>query len=248
MTNIERVIVPVDTTDPTSWSEALSRAEAICLSRAPAITEVILLVASAAQIKNGHLVNYLGTAMAGTLAKGDRVTLPWGADLRLVTKRTVRTIERGVVIVFYADDTLLEIVDGMPELAGAIAVPASRAEVSGWEERWNPEVVGETPRLPAVLVADAVVENALLELTRSVNPVTSLLDPREKPQVEEVMKILRANGHKVERAGIVSWAIKNGWSPGKAAELGKVAERVLGMTTKPKLSGIHDAERRYSRW
>lgn len=124
------------------------------------------------------------------------------------------------------------------------------AQVAGWKERWNPLVLGEPTQPAATLIFDpVVVEKALWSITGMVNLTTGSLDPREQVNAQETLRILRAKGHTAEpQQQVKSWAIRNGWTPAKADELGKLAAKVLGMKEKPRLTGIHDAEGKYESW
>jgi hypothetical protein len=67
-------------------------------------------------------------------------------------------------------------------------------------------------------------------------------------ELDEAFRILRAKGHALDPAAIKSWAIRQGWKPGGADELSKVAAKIAKLKNKPSLGALHDPHGRYERW
>ncbi len=65
---------------------------------------------------------------------------------------------------------------------------------------------------------------------------------------KDVLRILRAKGHSADPKDIKSWAIKDGWKPGAADDLAKLAKKTFDMKTKPSFASIANAAERYERW
>jgi len=172
-----------------------------------------------------------------------------GGSLRHATLRTLGGSARNaVVIAYYAEDQMLEWLDGISGLAGIVAVPDLAGNVDGWIERWNPEIPGKAATAPAPLISDPVVEKALMSLSRWINLANGVLNPRDENYADEVLRILRAKGHALDPGKIKSWAIRNSWKPGAAAKLANLAQRIGGLKTKPSLAKFHNVQARYESW
>jgi hypothetical protein len=163
--------------------------------------------------------------------------------------RTLRyTARNSVVIAYYADEKILDFVDGLNNIAGVVAVPWLPGEADGWAVRWNAHVHGQAKQAPASLIDDAVVVGALETLTTVINLSTGLGHPRDKAAANEILRILRTKGHADPSASIKSWAIRRGWHPESAIELEALSKKIWCFKTKPSLSGFHDPHGRYERW
>ena len=129
-----------------------------------------------------------------------------------------------------------------------VAVPWVPGEADQWRERWTPIVHGEERQAPAAILDDPVVEAALRSVSAMINLSNSLIQSHDKEWVDGPLRILRAKGHTLDAAKIRNWAIRNGWQPGAADDLARLVRKVAGMKTRPRLTGIHNAEGRYERW
>lgn len=247
---IPRILIALDSHDPRTWQVAAALADKICAEGGAAIRDVVLLVHTKSQLDHTDLSGHIGAAQAKMLSRGDALNLPSGAKLRFATMRTLSHVPaKTVVIVYWAETGILDHVDGLKNLAGVVAVPEFPNSGDAWEERWRPTVYGRPPKpVPAALITDATVEKALESLTTLVNLSTGLVHPRDKEHAKDILRILRAHGHKAEPDKVKSWAITHGWRPKDAAELATLADKILGQKTKPSLSGIYNAQARYERW
>lgn len=244
-----RLVIPIDSDDPDAWSFALGYAEAIGTQAKPPASDYVLLTHGKQQVKHTSLAGHLGDAAAKALHANRTVGIPSGQQLRHATLQTLSGYARGAVIIaYYADDRMLEKLDGIDGLAGIVAVPDISDRIEKWVARWNPAVHGQQPSTPVVLIADPVVEKALIALSGRINLSHGIMNPRDKEHANEVLRILRAKGHAFEPDKMKSWAIRNEWKPGAADELAKLATRIGALTSKPSLSGYHDPHGRYDRW
>lgn len=250
MTPIPRLLVALDSHHPQAWQIALAAANQICANAGSSVRNVVLLIHTKAQLNHTDLFGYIGTAPAKALGRGDAVNLSSGAKLRCETLKTLRYLSaKTVVIVYWADVSILDHVDGLTNLAGVIAVPEFPDDASQWEERWKPSVYGRPAKSAATtLISDPIVERALQTLTTLVNLSTGLGNPRDKQHAKNTLSILRAHNHQAGSEKIKSWAITHGWRPKDAVELALLAEKILGQRSKPNLSGIYNAQERYQQW
>lgn len=248
---MQRVLIPIDSQDPDSWTYALDHAENINKSRHnPA--NVILLVHTKNQISRTSLSSHIGSSHTKTLSDGKTLALPSGAQLQLETLKTLRTLgytsRDTIVIAFYADEELLRVVDDHKELAGVIAVPNFLGGAVQWVDRWAPIVHGMTAKPAEKLITDPVVENALLAITRWVNLSTGLGHPSDKEFANDSLRILRIKGHSLEPDVVRSWAIQNGWRSNGANDLAVLAKKIWDLKNNPSLSKIHNWQERYASW
>lgn len=250
MTKPTRVVVPIDDMDAESWHVAAGYAQEIALRTEPPVSELVLLTHSKAQLRGTSLEGHIGSGAAKALAAGRAADLGSGMALRHETLQTLRYPARAVVIIaFYADDRMLEFVDGLSRIAGVVAVPDLGDAGKLWRERWAPIVHGQANEPAAApLIDDPVVVKALEVLSAISNLAHSVMHPRDKEHANETLRILRAKGHALDGGKIKSWAIRNDWKPGAAQELGNLATRVAGLKGKPSLAGFHDPQGRYARW
>lgn len=242
-----RVLIPGDSQEPEVFALALAYAQEI--AKRAETRDVLLVTHANDQLRLTGLAANLGENTAKALLDRREVPLPSGAMLRHGTLATLRYPSgRPVIIAYYADDKLLDFVDGMAGVQGVVAVPWVAGEVDQWRERWGPIVHGEEKHAPAELLDDPVVEAALRSVSAMINLSYSLIQSHDKQWVDDALRVLRAKGHRLDGAKIRNWAIRNGWKPGAADDLAKLARKIAGMKTRPRLAGIHNADARYARW
>ena len=247
MTSPIRVLIPGDSQDPDTLSIAIAYAQEI--AKKEGTQDILLITHTKGQLRHSDLSTNLGAAAAKALDAGRAVSLSSGATLRHGTLATLRYgAGQPVVIAYYANEELLDFVDGMSGIKGAVAVPWIADKGDQWRERWNPIVHGEEKQAPAAIVEDPVVETALRSVSRVINLSYSLLQTRDKQWVDQVLRILRAKGHALVAEKIRNWAIRNGWKPSAADELAKLVNKIGGLKTRPRLTDIPNAETRYARW
>ena len=247
--DIVRIVVPLDSQSKEAWLVALGYANTLCEQQPDKFQKVLLLVHTRTQLENTVLATHLGKAQSKALLDGAGIGLPSGAKLTFATNRTLSSNQsRTVIIVYFADDGILEVVDGLVDVAGVVAVPDFPEEASEWCSRWNPFVHGAARSTQDVLVDDPVFAKALEWITSGINLANGALNPRDKSHAEEALRILRAKGHTADPAKIKSWAIKHGWKPSAAVELERLAERILGLASRPSLSKFHNPEGKYQGW
>jgi hypothetical protein len=69
------------------------------------------------------------------------------------------------------------------------------------------------------------VEEALKQLTSTINLGTGLGHPLDKKHAERTIDKLRSEGHSFDPAEIRRWAQRNNWSSGAAADLEAIARK-----------------------
>jgi len=246
--DMHRILIPIDSQDADSWTYALAYAEKINKSRQNA-ANVILLVHTKNQISSTSLSSHIGSSHAKKLNTGNQLTLPSGAHLQLKTLKTLGyTLRDTIVIAFYADEKLLQVVDDHKELAGVIAVPDLPGDADRWVARWAPMIHGQAAKPAEKLITDPVVENALLTITRTINLSTGLSNPRDKEAANDILRILRTKKHSLEPDIVRSWAIQNGWRSNGANDLAALTQKIWTLKNNPSLSKIYNWRERYASW
>lgn len=250
MTKIHRILIPTDSDDPQSWQDALCNALAINQACSPAIKDVVLFLPVKQNLKSTGLEGFIGKEHSKMLRDGKTLQLPDDANLRLETKQTsVHCFPRKTTIIaFYTDDRILEIIDGLQNVAGVVAVPDYMGRASEWKARWAPLVPGEEQTELEPLINDPIIIAAIKSISPLMNKSKGVLTAPYADLAKDVLRILRAKGHSADPKDVKSWAIRDGWTPGAANGLAKLAGRIFKLKAKPSLRQIANAEERYERW
>lgn len=249
MADMFRVVIPVDSMDVTSWQLAAAYAFKMASEASPRAIDIVLLTHTKHQLDHTSLASHLGPGASKALSKGKSFNLDDGVTLRHATLRTLGYSTRNsIVVAFYADEGMLEMLDGQKGVAGIVAVPEFDGDIYQWIKRWNPVVHGAERKATKPLIDDPVIENALKSITQMSNTAYDVMHPRDKEFAEDVFRILRAKGHALDPVSIKSWAIRTGWKPGAAEELSMVAAKIGKLKNKPSLGAMHDPHGRYERW
>jgi len=245
---MHRILVPIDSQDPDSLAYAFEYAKKIFEVHKKG-ANVVLLVHTKAQISNTSLAGHLGSSLAKSLSKGKSAQLQPGQHVSLQTLKTLGQMLSDTIIVgFYADDQMLDVVDDRKSLVGAIAVPDLAGDADKWAARWGAIIHGEEKTAPTKLIDDQIVENALTQLFAMVNPSTGIGHPRDKEHADNVLRILKAKGHTLDSEAIRTFAIQKGWRSKNAADLARLAAKIASLKNKPSLAKIYNPHDRYDSW
>lgn len=249
MPEIHRVAILEDSQDSESWGLALGYAKLICERSNPKIQDIVLLVHTKQVFAGTVLAGFLGKSAAKTLGSGGPVSLPWGGSMRLATLQTMRTATRPTLVVaYFADEKLLEFIDGLRGVSAVIAVPDLEDGAKKWIDRWGVAVHGQKSSTRRTLIDDPVFEKGLEAITRGVNLAHGLMNSRDKGYADEVLRILRAKGHTADPEMVKSWSIKHGWQPSAATELAALARKIADLKAKPSLAKYYNPEGKYESW
>lgn len=246
MSEIIRVLIPLDSHSSEAFQTALGYATKICEKTGAA--DIILLTHTKQQLKHTSLCQFLGDSAVRVLGKG-AVALSGGVRLHNETMQTLRWVPQpSVILVYYAEARILDLVDGQRNIVGVVAVPDLPGGADDWAKRWETIVHGEGRAAPDALIEDEIVVRALEHLTRMINLSTGLGNPRDKEHANEVLRILRAKGHVDPTPQIRSWAIRNGWRPKDAVDLEGLSRKIWQLKSKPNIAKFYNVHERYDRW
>lgn len=214
MAKTHRIFLPIDGYNPNSWPLAITCAEQINAAHTPVVRDVVLLLHQRSILAHSSLSGFMGDQIVKALRAGKPVKLPSGATLRLETKRTLSHLARPTTIIsFYADDAMLEMVDGLTNVVGIVAVEDMTGSATQWVARWSPIVPGQAAKPPAQLIKDPVVLKALESLSGLVNKSKAMLTSSYEDWAKDVLRILRANGHSADPNDIKSGRSRTAGSP-----------------------------------
>ena len=177
MSGIIRVLVPLDSQSDAAFQLAFKYAESICQKSGANV--IVLLTHTKSQLEHTGLARMLGSHVIKAIGKGNATTSA-GYALRAETMRTLRYLsQKSVLVVYYAEAGILDVADGVQNVAGVVAVPDHPGDADPWVQRWGAHVHGQTRQAPSVLIKDPVVVAALDELTKIINLSTGLAHPRD---------------------------------------------------------------------
>ncbi len=185
----------------------------------------IIAVCVLGNLKRGVIRDVLGEEIARSLAKDKRVTLTYTTtdaeteielSLLFLRQRSSRFIS-GPLLAFY------------PDKAMTVSLPLSVDEVvKGWIDTWQAQILGSPPAevsLPAFY--DRVVENALKDLTCSVNLSTGIGHPQDERAAIATFKLLHNEGYVLDSTAIRGWLIRHKWASGDADDVCALVQKIV---------------------
>ena len=245
----KRILVPGDDLNHEAIGNAIAIGIELSKKEAGDVDGVVIFIPSKGQIRHTSLETVLGEKIAGSLHKGNEVELHSNISLRAETIRTFRsTYERDIVVAVYADQKMMDQLDGMSNLHAIIAVPHLPNALDDWAKTWSPSILGEQPSKESKIVNDAIIESALSSLTNTINLSHTILNPRDKEHADNTIRVLRRKKHTEDSSNIRAWAIKNGWHPKAADELEKLWVKIFNLKNTPKVKDSIQAKRSYEYW
>ena len=246
----KRVLVPGDDLNHEAIGNAIGLGIELSKQASADIDGVIIFIPSKAQIRHSSLETVLGEKLAKSLYQGKNVNLHSNISLSVETIKTFKSAyKKYIVIAVYADQKMMDQVDGMPNLHTIIAVPHIHNALDEWSKTWSPHILGDdNNKREEKIITDAILESALESLTNGINLSHSILNPRDKEHADNTIRILRRNKHIEDPSNIRAWAIKNGWHPKAAGELEKLWTKIYKLTNTPKVKDIVQAKKTYEYW
>jgi len=215
----------------------------------PNLNDIKLLVPTRNNMKHTSIETVLGEKRCKTLLDGKNLSLTQGKTITLDTTKTIsHFIPLDAILVVYADQNMMDIVDSIPNLKLVISVSRSPTALNNWKSTWNPIIPGEESKNEESLLKNKIVEVALTSVTIRINLSNSVLNPRDESCVKDTLYILRANNQFEDPVNLRNWAIRNNWQPKAADELMKYAERIFTMSSKPRKYGQEWRDDIYDYW
>lgn len=248
--SVKRIVVPTQEEDSDGWKLAIAYADKIAGNSAIGINQVVLFVASKAQLKNTSFLNFVGHRAAKTLHDNGQVTLPCGVAMSAQTLATLRAARNGtLMLVFWADANMMAKVDALSGVSAVVAYPWLEEGIDSWIKTWNPAIHGSNePAQEDALINDPVIVSALSSLTTSVNLSNTGLHGHYADITERTLRVLRAKDHALDPDAIKLWAIRHKWHPNMATDLHKKAKKIAELKKKPSLRSLEHGAETYAYW
>jgi hypothetical protein len=190
------------------------------------INRVTLVVPRKGGWEHTIVAEALGQAIAKALQKGQRVKVTDDVTMTLESSQTFRaSVDQGLLVGAHISIKDMNKLDDAWGAQAIMYLPWTDKEGQEWHATWHPETVGpKTQNAPPSSLLKPV-EEALRELTESINLGTGLGHPSDKKHAERAFDRLRSEGHSFDPAEVRRWAQRNGWSSNAAADLEAVARR-----------------------
>lgn len=200
----------------------------------------------------GHLnhviQDVLGERITRPLAKDKKVKLVYATteielSLLFLRMRSSRLIS-GPMLAFYPNKAMLDMIDDMGSVSDVLIIPwrpvneakamtASLAlsvdgAVRGWIDTWQAQVLG-APTGDAALPPfyNRVVENALKDLTLSVNLSTGIGHPGDERAAIGTFKLLHNEAYTLDSNAIRAWLIRHNWSSEDADDVRTLVQKIV---------------------
>jgi hypothetical protein len=174
----------------------------------------------------GNLARSIGPEVVPSVEKNRYFTVD-GTRIDVFSARTKPRRFDGPVLVPWSNDAMVNAAEEMNPPA-ICAIPWGETDLRDWKRAWNPidartgEPVGEG----SAVVPGALVEQALISLTRSVNMATGIRHPSDAAHAKRLFKALYLCGEPLDGVEIRTWAIRNNWQPPHAADLAELAAKL----------------------
>ena len=189
------------------------------------VTRVTLVVPKKQGWDHSVAAKFLGQAATKALLKGGTASLgEAGLSLTLESQATFsRSLAPGLIVGAHISDSEMAKIDDAPNDNAILYIPWNETEGREWQATWQPETIGpSTWKAPAAALPNEV-QDALMQLTRSMNLGTGLNHPSDKAQARAVIARLQKAGHSLDPVEIKRWALRHNWSSRAAAELEAIA-------------------------
>jgi hypothetical protein len=196
----------------------------VCASKG--INNVTLVVPQKGGWDRSIVAEFLKPVVAKALLKGQSVGVVKGVTMTLESVQTFRgSASHGLLVGAHISVKDMNKLDDSWNAQAIVYLPWNDAEGQEWQATWRPETIGPNTQNLAASSLPMAVEEALGQLTQSINLGTGLTHPSDKKHAERVIARLRADGHSLEPAEVRRWAQRNGWSSKAAADLESIVRK-----------------------
>lgn len=196
------------------------------LCESKGITRVTLVVPQKGGWDVTIVAKFLGASVAKALMKGRPVAITKGVTMTLESAQTFRGYAvHGLLVGAHISVRQMNKLDDSLGAQAIVYLPWNDPEGQEWRATWNPETLGPGAAKAAAGSLSIPVEEALSQLTQSINLGTGLGHPSDKKHAERVIDSLRTDGHSFEPAEVRRWAQRNGWSSKAATDLESIARK-----------------------
>lgn len=170
-------------------------------------------------LKSGLYNNPLLEQFVGQYQQVDHVTARGGAYMH----------QSGPVLMAWADPTDIGdfIQTNRHRIHALCVVSWVEAKLRPWVAQAHPELLGDTTIWDAqISTLDQVVEEAMKDVTRSINHNNTITAGYDKEDVVSALLALHDAGYHLDGPAMEGWAIAHGWTGRNAAQLQRYAEGI----------------------
>lgn len=174
-----------------------------------------------------HIQGVVGSAVVKQLRKDNRARFGDGT-ITLMTERINPSFWSDPMLILYAGNRLLGMVDSLQTPSKILFVPWRREEGRGWAYMWSARELGSSAEPPPKQFSNPTVRAALKSLTNRVNLSTGLAHPSDRAAAIKMFRILRNGGEQFDPEEVRAWLISElNWQPKHANEAEAVAADIL---------------------
>lgn len=224
--SVSRLLVENNGSNQESIKLALGEAFSIC--RIEDLTRITLVYPSKGSFKNSDIANFLGNQATTILSKGKLVDLSNGVWLELETPKNISPYGKyEVVVAAYLTGKDMDVVDEIRSANTIIYLPWIEDEGKRWLSTWSPETIGPTSWKVSRASLPAPIEQAILQLGRSINMSTGLSHGSDKDMAKRLFSEIRKQGYTATAEAVRQFAVNNGWPSQRAQELAAFSEKYI---------------------
>jgi hypothetical protein len=169
------------------------------------------------------------SSVFGDLKAGRRIQLG-RREIRPVTWKTYPPRNPswlgGPVLALWPDQKFLGKLHDDIRVKALCVVPGSMKEVQAWVTATKANDLRSGSRAPGPAALNPVVEQAMLDLTISLNHNNLLLGSIDKAEAITTLQVLHKAGYPLDPENLESWTLAHGWPAEEAARFRKFAENV----------------------
>ncbi|HAP47866.1 MAG TPA: hypothetical protein DCR30_11085 [Afipia sp.] len=190
------------------------------------IANVTLVVPQKGGFDRTIVAEFLGPNIVKALVKGQAVLIAQGVQMKLESAQTFQgSWSEGLLIGAHISDKDMNKLDDSIGAQAIVYLPWNDTEGKEWQATWEAQIVGTTTATAPASSLSGPVEEALQNLTQSINLGTGLSHPLDKKRAERTIAQLRQEGHLFDPVEIRRWAQRNGWTSSAAASRKAVARK-----------------------
>lgn len=177
---------------------------------------------------NGIILKIIGEDAVESLKRQGKMAIPGGEILLITERKLLYDAKNSPILAFYPSSKFLDVIDSIPNASALLVVPWLFKEVQPWIKAWSATELGQQPSASASLLRSKTVEQALKDLTASVNLSTGITHPSDRNAAIQTFEILKAANEPFSPDEVKAWLVgKGGWKATDAQEVAELVQKIL---------------------
>ena len=216
---------------PIAKNEMIALQKAVELSRQiDEIQEITILIRT--KSNTGYISRTIGSQYLKGLFKGTLNAYPNGPKLKIETIRTFDKIygwqkKNSILLSFGLDSKELFKYDDDPSIKAMVAHQWMKTGVTEWAKAWGAIEMTSNNRAEFTELPDAIVQEALDELSKVINPSTGITHHMDNATCKTYLRALNKYGYELDPIKIKSYLIAGlGWENDHAEDVIKLIEKL----------------------